>query len=65
MNENLQDRYPVMRDGEEVYVLREHLTLEERREISAKLRAEAEADFYHAEVLRTEMEVRQELGEIE
>ena len=35
MNEKLQERYPVMRDGEEVYVLREHLTLEERKEIIA------------------------------
>jgi hypothetical protein len=50
----LQRRYPAHRSGEEVYVLREHLTLAGRRANSARLRAEAASKLQHANALDAE-----------
>jgi hypothetical protein len=55
----LQPRYPAVRsigDGEteEVYVLRAHLTLEERQRNIERLRREAEAKTMHADALQAE-----------
>lgn len=50
----LQPRYPARRDNRDVYVLRAHLTLEERNENIARLRAEAEAKHAHADALQAE-----------
>jgi hypothetical protein len=40
LDRGLWPRYPAIREGEEVWVLRGHLTLTERAEISAALRAD-------------------------
>jgi hypothetical protein len=50
----LQRRYPTKRNSEEQYVLREKLTLAERRDNSARLRAEASAKLSHADALDAE-----------
>lgn len=50
----LQRRYPATRDSEEVYVLRERLTLAEREANSARLRAEGIAKIRHADALDAE-----------
>lgn len=52
----LQRRYPAQRSGAEVYVLREHLTLDERRSNIARLRAEAASKMRHADALESETE---------
>lgn len=52
----LQRRYPAKRAGDEVYVLRDHLTIEERRENIARLRAEAASKARHADALEAETE---------
>ncbi len=52
----LQPRYPAERDGDEVYVLREKLTLDERQAIISRLRKEARAKLAHAEALEAETE---------
>lgn len=55
---DLQPRYPATRtmgeETEEVYVLREHLTVAERRENSSRLRVEGEAKMAHADALDAE-----------
>lgn len=58
----LQRRYPTERDGQFVYVLREHLTLEEREANEAALRSEAEAKLKHADAFRAETEYLRTLG---
>jgi hypothetical protein len=54
----LQVRYPATRtingEADDVYVLREHLTVEERIRNSARLRREAEAKMVHADALDAE-----------
>ena len=50
----LQPRYPAQRDGDEAYVLRLHLTIDERRENSARLRSEAKTKLRHANALDAE-----------
>lgn len=50
----LQPRYPVKRDGDEVYVLREKLTYEERMENSRRMRAEGQSKIAHADALDAE-----------
>ncbi len=50
----LQRRYPAQRNGDEEYVLREHMTVEERRANSARLRAEAASKNRHADALDAE-----------
>ena len=50
----LQKRYLVNRLGEQVYVLREEMTLEERHWKIANLRAESEAKAKHADALQAE-----------
>jgi hypothetical protein len=47
----LQEFYEVVRDGKKVSVRREDLTIAERRQISARLRKESEADLRRAERL--------------
>ena len=51
MNDELQVRYVVVRNGEEVEVAFEDLTDEEREEIAARLEREAMADKLHADAL--------------
>ena len=50
----LQPRYPTDRGGEKVYVLRQHLTLAERRANVNRLRSEATAKLQHAKALEAE-----------
>lgn len=45
-----------VRASEEVYVLREHMTLDERRANVARLRAEAASKARHADALEAETE---------
>lgn len=52
----LQPRYPAERQGEDVYVLREHLTYNERHRNIARLRREAAAKSAHADALEAETE---------
>lgn len=52
----LQPRYPAERNDDEVYVLREELTLEERRLNAARLRKEGKAKLLHATALDAETE---------
>lgn len=52
----LQRRYPAERNGEEVYVLRDHLSLDERRRNIFRLRAEASSKARHADALEAETE---------
>jgi len=50
----LQPRYPARRNGQEVYVKREHLTLSERDAVCARLKAEATAKSRHADAFQAE-----------
>lgn len=50
----LQQRYPARRNGQDMYVLREHLTLDERRHNIARLRSVVEAVSRHADALQSE-----------
>jgi hypothetical protein len=50
----LQPRYPAMRSGQETYVRREHLTLDERGINIARLRSEGAAKLRHANALQAE-----------
>ena len=52
--DRLQHMYPAMRDNEKVFVMREYLTIEERRTNSARLRKEAAAKNEHADLLDAE-----------
>jgi hypothetical protein len=52
----LQRRYPTKRHSSEVYVLRDHLTIAERRENISRLRAEAASKARHADALEAETE---------
>jgi hypothetical protein len=52
----LQRRYPASRNGDEVYVLREHLTLPERRSIEARMSAAARSLARHTDAFRAETE---------
>lgn len=52
----LQPRYPAEREHDDAYVLREHLTIDERRKNVARLRAEASAKLAHADALEAETE---------
>jgi hypothetical protein len=58
----LQRRYPALRDEKEVYVLREHLTLAERKANIARLRSEATSKLAHARALESETEELIKLG---
>lgn len=58
----LQFRYPAERNGQFVYVRREHLTLEEREQNEQALRAEAQAKIQHADALRAETEYLRSRG---
>jgi hypothetical protein len=53
-DEGLQPRYPAIRNGEEVYVKREHLTLHERKYNIGRLRNEGESKVKHAIALEAE-----------
>jgi len=61
---NLQRRYLVVRDGEEVSVLREHLTAQERRTLIEKFESEAKGKREHADTLAAETSVLRGRGEI-
>jgi hypothetical protein len=50
----LQKRYPAMREDEEGYVLRAHLTLHERRTIEARMSAAAVSLGRHVDAFRAE-----------
>lgn len=50
----LQRRYPALRNDEEVYVLREAMTLQERRAVAARLRSEGKSKMEHARALDAE-----------
>lgn len=52
----LQRRYPADRGGDESYVLREHMTVAERRANVSRLRAEASSKARHADALEAETE---------
>jgi len=52
--DQLQPRYPAHRGGEEMYVLREHLTLREREDNISRLRKEAASKARHADALQFE-----------
>ena len=58
----LQNRYPARRQGEDMYVLREHLTLDERKKICDRLDKEATAKSKHARTLRAETEQLKKQG---
>jgi hypothetical protein len=64
----LQPRYPAIRtiDGEreEVYVLRENLTLKERLRNIDRLRREAEAKMVHADALQAETDFLVRAGKL-
>lgn len=64
----LQPRYPATRtiegESDEVYVLRSHLTLQERRANVARLRREAEAKMVHADALEAETEMLLHAGQL-
>lgn len=53
-DEQLQSRYPATRDGEEIYVMRQHLTVEERLWNVSRLRKEAQTKGRHADALQSE-----------
>lgn len=50
----LQGRYPCRRGGDEVYVRREYMTLDERRAFESRLRQESVAKMRHADALAAE-----------
>jgi hypothetical protein len=50
----LQPRYPAERDGDDAYVLRSYLTLDERMRNIERLRREANAKLAHADALQAE-----------
>lgn len=52
----LQPRYPAERDSDDAYVLRDHLTVAERRDNITRLRREAAAKTQHADALEAETE---------
>lgn len=53
-DDQLQKRYPATRGGEEVYILREYMTLPERAENISRLRREAASKSRHADALQAE-----------
>jgi len=50
----LQERYPAERKGEDVYVMRAFLTLEERKLNIERLRSEGKAKIKHSDALQAE-----------
>jgi hypothetical protein len=50
----LQPRYPTGRNDDDVYVLRDYLTLRERRWVISRLRSEATTKSAHADALEAE-----------
>lgn len=54
----LQDRYPVKREGEEVYMLRSHMDKADYLANAARLRMEAKTKNLHADALQAEAEER-------
>lgn len=61
----LQRRYPALRGGRETYVLREHLSLAERRENSARLMREGESKIRHARALDAETDEMESRGDFD
>lgn len=62
--DRLQIMYPTKRDGEEAYVKRHHLTVEERRHNANRLRKEAIAKIEHADLLDAETDELIAQGEL-
>jgi len=60
----LQRRYPATRDGEEGYVLRDHLTLAERRTIEVRMSTAAMSLARHVDAFRAETEVLVARGDL-
>jgi hypothetical protein len=60
----LQPRYPAEREGDDAYVLRSHLTIDERRKNITRLRREAEAKTLHADALEAETQHLVATGEL-
>lgn len=58
----LQRRYPAEREGEEVYVLREYLTLMERRVIERRMRAAAISLGRHCDAFAAETDALEAQG---
>lgn len=54
---HLQKRYPVKRNGEETYVLRECMTIPERRENAARLQREGATKIAHGRALDAETDM--------
>lgn len=52
-----QKRYPVERNGEDTYILRECMTVAERRENAARLRREGESKIAHGRALDAETDM--------
>lgn len=61
----LQRRYPALRGGEEIYVLRECMTIAERRIMAARLYAEGESKIKHAQALDAETDKLEQAGAFE
>jgi hypothetical protein len=61
----LQPRYPAQREGCDAYVLRDRLTLAERRDNISRLRHEAVAKTRHADALEAETEDMIRRGELQ
>jgi hypothetical protein len=63
----LQERYPVKRNGEDVYVLRDHMTLEDRQANIKRLLAESDTKKRHALALEAEtnqMRIKGKFGKV-
>lgn len=61
-SDELQRRYPAQRDGRDCYVLREHLTLSERRQCADDLRREGRAKVRHGDRLDAETDALIRVG---
>jgi|SaaInlV_165m_DNA_1040744.scaffolds.fasta_scaffold37237_2 hypothetical protein len=62
--DRLQVMYPTKRDGEESYVKRQYLTVDERRYNANRLRKEAIAKIEHANLLDAETDELIQQGEL-
>lgn len=63
-DDQLQKRYPATRGGEEVYILREYMTLPERAENISRLRREAASKSRHADALQAETDSLLAMGRL-
>ena len=63
-SEMLQDRYPAKRNGDEVYVLREALTVDERYRVIGRMKRCGKALVKHADALQKETETLVNTGSL-